>query len=64
MNTPFPGDKVHMPWDGDVEIIVSEVPKTQQHRDVDIWTIIDQYGDEHVIEAEGESWIVLNEDAL
>jgi hypothetical protein len=60
MMKPMPGDQVHMPWDDDVMITIDVVPEDQPYRNRDAWVILDQYGDEHAIEAEGNHWITLS----
>ena len=57
---PSIGDDVEM--EGvECEIEVAEVPDDQPKSDEGIYTIIDQHGESHQIESNGEIWIVLVE---
>lgn len=63
---PSVGDQVIMSAMGDdVQIEVVDVLEDQPLAETDgYYFIIDQYGEEHMVEMDGESWITGNLDAL
>jgi len=56
------GDTVLMPFMGDdVEIRVSLIPDEQPFLETDgAILMVDQYGDEHLVENDGASWVTFN----
>lgn len=63
---PSIGDIVEMAMMGDdAHIEVADVSEVQPLFETDgIFIIIDQYGDEHLIELDGDSWVTTTDDAL
>jgi hypothetical protein len=63
---PSPGDEVKMAMMGDdVHIEVADVIGVQPLAETDgVFIIIDQYGDEHLVEMDGDSWVTTNCNAL
>lgn len=63
---PSVGDAVTMGMMGsDVRILVAEIEDQQPLVDTDgVFIIIDQYGEEHLVEMDGDSWIATSCDAL
>jgi hypothetical protein len=63
---PTRGDVIEHPFlGGDVRIEVSQVPEGQPLVDTDgIHIIIDQYGEQHLVEQDGDTWVVGSEDSL
>lgn len=57
---PSIGDKVAMAWDDDIVIEVAEVPLRQPNIKADVWTIVDGYGERHLIEDDGDRWQTVN----
>ncbi len=65
-NWPSVGDKVFMSaMADDVQIEIAEVPEDQPLAEADgYYFIIDQYGEEHMVEMDGDSWVTGTIDAL
>ncbi len=58
MNRPYPGDVIEMPSMGsDVSIVVRHVPDHQPRSDEEVYAIVDQYGETHFIELDGDTWV-------
>lgn len=57
---PTVGDRVAMAIDEDVEIVIAAVSQIQINLHEGVWTIVDENGDEHLIEDEGERWETVN----
>ena len=57
---PRPGDRAWMPFDGSAVIEITNVAGQQPHLDREWWVVHDQYGEEHIIELDGDSWITVN----
>ena len=58
---PSVGDKAFM-RDNEVEISIASVSERQPHLLSDVWAIVDQYGETHLIEDDGEHWEVVLSD--
>jgi len=58
-SNPYVGDIIEHPALGDdVRIEVSEIPQEQPVLETDgLHVIIDQYGETHLVELDGETWI-------
>jgi hypothetical protein len=63
---PYIGDIIEHPFmGGDVRIEVSEVPDDQPLAETDgLYMILDQYGDQHFVELDADTWVAVNEDTL
>lgn len=63
---PYIGDLVEHPFMGeDARIEISEVPDDQPLVETDgMHVIIDQYGEQHIIELDGDTWVTSSTDAL
>lgn len=63
---PSVGDEVTMGiMGGDARILVAEIEDQQPLVDTDgVFIIIDQYGEEHLVEMDGDTWVATNCDAL
>lgn len=63
---PYVGDEVRMGIMGDdVAILIADVLEDQPLVDTDSAFIIsDQYGDEHIIELDGDEWSTITDDHL
>jgi len=60
MSSPYPGDRIEMPFMGsDVVIRVSGVPEEQPRSGEGVFTIVDQYDETHQVELDGETWITV-----
>ena len=58
MSRPCPGDEIVMPSMGDdVHIQVARVPDEQPRSGEGIYAIVDQYGDTHEVELDGDTWV-------
>lgn len=57
---PRVGDRAVMPFDGDVVIEITNVACQQPHLDEGWWVIHDQYGEEHLVELDADSWVTVN----
>lgn len=57
-NGPWVGDTATMEGT-DTAIKVASLPEEQPEAKQGIWTIVDQYGESHRVEEEGDDWIVL-----
>lgn len=58
--TPTRGDGVAMDFDESVEIRIAEVSATQHNLAGGVWTIVDAYGEQHMIEDDGSRWVTVN----
>lgn len=57
MSEPSPGDRIEMPsMGGDVSVRVSRVPDDQPLAADGIHSIVDQYGETHEVELDGDTW--------
>jgi hypothetical protein len=57
MSRPQPGDRIEMPFMGsDASIVVRTVPDEQPRADEGVHAIVDQYGETHEVELDGETW--------
>jgi hypothetical protein len=57
MSRPCPDDRIEMPCMGDdVNIRVRHVPEEQPHAADGVYTIVDQYGEAHQVELDGDTW--------
>lgn len=57
MSRPYPGDRIEMLCMGDdVNIQVRLVPDEQPHADDGVYSIVDQYGETHQVERDGDTW--------
>jgi hypothetical protein len=57
MSRPYPGDRIEMACMGeDVDIQVCRVPDEQPRVDEGIYAIVDQYGETHEVELDGDTW--------
>jgi len=57
MSRPYPGDRIEMPSMGDdVNIQVRHVPDEQPHAGDGVYSIVDQYGETHQVERDGDTW--------
>jgi len=54
---PVPGDEVFMRFDDGAQITIGTVPSHQPHKAEGVWLIRDQYGSEHGICRDGDSWV-------
>lgn len=63
---PYPGDTVEMAAMGDdVRIEIKEVFEEQPLVRTDgVFIVADQYGDEHLVEKNGDDWTTTTSDAL
>ncbi len=63
---PSVGDEVTMGiMGGDARILVAEIEDQQPLVDTDgVFIIIDQYGEEHLVEMDGDTWVATSCDAL
>jgi len=63
---PTVGDQVLMVFMGDDAFVeVSEVPEHQPLVETDeCFIIVDQYGEEHLAQIDGDDWVTLNSDEL
>lgn len=60
MSSPYPGDRIEMPFMGsDVVIRVSGVPEEQPRSGEGVFTIVDQYDEIHQVELDGETWVTV-----
>lgn len=58
MSRPYPGDQVLMPCMGDdVQIRVRAVPDEQPRSGDGVYAIVDQYGETHEVELDGDTWV-------
>lgn len=59
------GQEIEMPFmGGDACIIVTRIPNDQPAKEDGVWRIYDQYGEEHWVEQDGETFVTVNESAL
>lgn len=63
---PYIGDIIEHPFmGGDVRIEVAEVSDDQPLAETDgLYMILDQYGEQHFVELDADTWIAVNEDTL
>lgn len=63
---PSVGDVVEMSMMGDdVNIEIADVGANQPVAETDdVYVITDQYGEEHLVEMDGDSWVTITSDAL
>lgn len=59
---PTIGDKVGMPYDDEVDIEIADICLRQPNLKQNVWTIVDQYGEHHLVEDEGDRWDTVNPD--
>lgn len=59
---PHVGDKILQTINGaDVEIAVSSVPdQTSKALSPGVWQVLDQYGETHLVERDGDNWLTVN----
>lgn len=57
---PTVGDRVAMAIDENVEIVIAAVSQMQINLHEGVWTIVDENGDEHLIEDGGDRWETVN----
>ena len=62
---PIPGSRIEMPFMGDdVDIIADQVPEEQPLEKFGILFILDQYGEEHLVQKDADTWITTSIDEL
>lgn len=62
MSRPCPGDRIEMAFMGDdVNIRVRSVPDEQPRADEGVYSIVDQYGETHQVELDGDTWTTVAE---
>jgi hypothetical protein len=57
------GDTVLMPFMGasEIDLSVASIPEDQPFLETDnVILFVDQYGDEHLVENDGEAWVIVN----
>lgn len=63
---PEIGDVVEHPFLGsDANIEIAQIPRDQPVLETDgMYVIVDQYGENHLVDLDGDAWIVSNPEAL
>jgi hypothetical protein len=59
MRPPAPGTPVRFPADPEAHIAVVDMPARQPYSAHGVFTIVDQYGETHHVERDGDGWTAL-----